>query len=155
MKIFDDEVKEEMADSLLTLFKGNADAVMFCMELLWVYHLWDDLIDQDKERTKDDINQAFFMLFDKLRRNVFFRQYENELYPLITSSILQWMDSNELEKKGELSDLRKAYMLRAFIYQIWCYCAYLIGGFDYYKEVGPVMQTIYVEEFDEYIKEFQ
>ena len=155
MNLFDDEVKEDMADALLQFLQGDTEAVSFCMELLWVYHLWDDLYDGDKDRTQDDINAAFFRVFHRLRTNTFFRQYQDELYPLITSSILQWMDSNALEQQGDRHELHKAYMLRAFIYQIWNYCAFLIGGFDYYKEVGPVMQKIYIEPFEDYVKEFE
>jgi hypothetical protein len=151
MTIFNEEVKEETAEALLGVLQGNHDAVMFCMELLYVYHYWDDQVDGDK-RDPEDANTVFLILFDKFKRNPFYNHYRNELDVLIMSSILQWLDANELEKKGELSDLRKAYMLRAFIIQIWGYCAYLLGGIDYYRTIN--MQDLYEEDFDRYIGEF-
>lgn len=156
MTIFDEkEVKEETAEALFELFQGNQDAVMFCMELLYVYHLWDDLIDGDKERTKDEINNAFMMILTDFRRNAFYRTFQHDLLPLITSSILQWTDANNIEDEGEESELNKSYMLRANIIQIWGYCAYLIGGFEHYKQVGTMLQKLYEEDFQAYIEEFK
>ena len=154
MNIYDDEVKQEMAESLLPLLLDNVDAVMFCMELLYVYHLWDDLVDMDRERSAEDVNKAFSIVLMEFRRNPFYAANRYDLDPLITLSILQWHDSNVLEAHGEESGLRKAFMLRAYIYQIWAYCAYLVGGLDHYREVGPLIQSMYQEEYDEYKKEF-
>jgi len=156
MTIFDNEdIKEATAETLLELFQGNQDAVMFCMELLYVYHLWDDLYDGDKERDKEEINHAFMTILTGFRRNAFYRTFQHDLLPLITSSILQWTDANEIELEGEESELPKSYMLRANIVQIWGYCAYLIGGFNHYKEIGGIIQKLYEEDFDVYIEEFK
>lgn len=154
MNIFEDDeaVKTETADSLLVLFKQDQNAVNFCMELLYVYHLWDDLVDGDKERSKESINHAFMSILTQFQRNPFYRHYQDDLLPLITSTILQWFDANQMEK-GNLNDLRKAFMLRAAIIQVWAYCAYLIGGVDYYLEVGPTIQRMYEEDFDEFVGE--
>lgn len=153
MNIFNDDVKKEVADFLLKVF-DDPEAVKFCMELLYVFHLWDDLYDQDKERSKDDINQGFVILLDRLRRNSFFRVHQNDLYPLIMSSVLQWHDANIFEDEGEYENLRKSYMLRANIYQIWAYCAFLLKGYDFYKGLRGAFSRLYDEDYEMYLEEF-
>lgn len=156
MTIFDGrEIKEETADSLLELMKGDVDAVMFCMELLYTYHVWDDLVDKDKPRTSEEISQAFFFSLSNFNHNPFYLRYQSRLIPLIESSILQWLDSNELEKSGDEQDLHKAYMLRAFIIQIWGYCVFLVGGIDHYRSVGSLVQSLYCEVFNDYVEEMR
>ena len=46
-----------------------------------------------------------------------------------------------------------AFMLRAGMLQIYNYCAYLIGGPQWAKEVGPDMRRLYTENFNDYVKE--
>lgn len=150
MTIFaDKDVKEETAESLLEIL-GDSDAVMFCMQLLYAYHFWDDIYDGEK-RSKDDLYQAFSITMIDIRRNPFYLRFQPQLDTLIASSFLQWMDANKLEESKE--HLNKAYMLRANIIQIWAYCAFLIGGMEHYKNVGVVIQKMYQEDFNEYCEE--
>ena len=153
MNVFaDEEVKEEFFDFMMEL-TDDVEASQFCVELLYVFHKWDDFVDGDPVNS-EDANQAFFLVFSKFQGNTFFRTYEKDLQPLILSSILQWFDANAIEKKGEPDELRKAYMLRANIYQIWAYCVFLLKGYDFYIGMDGLMQTIYNEKYDDYIKEF-
>ena len=153
MRILEDHSKaeiEEMAESLQVVLE-NDPAVQFCCELLSRLHLWDDLVD-GQERSTEHINETF-VWFLSMRENPFFLRYESHLMPLLYSCILQWTDANVIEGKKEESQYHKAYMLRAFIYQIWAYCAFLLKGYDGYQKLQGVMQEFYQEEFDQYVKD--
>lgn len=67
------------------------------------------------------------------------------------SAILQWETANILET-GDKKDRDKAYMLRASLYQIIHYCAYLIGGLQWANEVGPDIWRFYEEDIDTYLE---
>ena len=149
------ELQHKLVDKLFVWLKGNEQAVRFCIDLTYIAHLWDDLVDKDKERTDDEINTAFRIALVDIPVNPFYLDNISELRPLMMNAILQWQDANYLEIKGDYHDQHMAYMLRASFLQIFNYCAYLCGGPDWIKEIGPEMRRIYEEDLFEYLKEFE
>ena len=117
--------------------------------------LWDDLIDRDTVRSSQDINQAFMLALCGIPGNSFYDQHRFLLQPLFINSILQWLDANVLEKSKSIHDRRMAWMLRASILQIFNFCAYLIGGLEWYIKVGPSMRRIYEETFSDFNEEMK
>ena len=131
-------------------FKGDLEAVDMVMMLIEISNTWDDIVDGDKP-SELEINKAFTMCLIHLPNNGFYIDNQYELRPIILSTILKWTDANKLERNKE--HLHKAYMLRAGLYDIIAHVAFLIGGEDWYNEVGVSIRKLYGEDFKIYEEE--
>ena len=150
-----EEIEKNLYLELFPLLKGNTDATVLCIDLMNICQIWDDLIDRDKEYTDNDINKAFQTLLFRLPLNKFYDRHQDELRPVIMNAVLKWFDSNKMEEEGKTEDLHMTYMLRAEIYSIFCYIAFLVGGLEHAKEVGVSISRIYNEKLDDFIEEKQ
>ena len=148
-----EEIQEQEFIKKLDVFlKGNIEAIKFCHDLVAMIHIWDDLVDKDKEITDDDINNAFRVALVDIPLNPFYNRYREHLIPLIMNCILQWEDSNKMEK-GELQDKHQAFILKASVLQIISYCAFIIGGIEWSRKVGVDIRRMYEEKLEDIIKE--
>jgi len=145
----------KLADKLMRFFKGNTDAVNLCVNLTFVCHLWDDLYDGDRQRTPQEISDAFRVALFDIPTNPFYIAYGLHLKPLILNAILCWQDANILEVSSNPHDQHLAYGLRAAFLQIFNYCAYLIGGSEWAREVGPDIRRIYEEPLQDFTQEME
>jgi len=150
-----EEISKNLYIQLCPLLKGNTAATVFCVDLMNIYQVWDDLIDKDNEYTDSDVNQVFQTLLFSLPMNEFYVKNQNELRPLIMNSILKWFDANKMEEEGKEADLHMSYMLRAEIYSIFCYVAFLVGGLNYAKEIGVSIRRLYAETLPEFLEEMK
>lgn len=149
------EYRKTVLDILTTALKGNKDAVSYCLNLYEVAHVWDDLIDKDKEITDAAIHTAFIRCLVDIPYNSFYRQNIDYLLPLQHNSILQWIDANKMEKM-DLQSKYKAYMLKASFLQIVNCCAALIGGHEWAMEIGADLRNaLYAETLEEFLNEVQ
>ena len=148
------EQQEVLTKKLIHFFRGNLDAVRFCIDFVYICHLWDDLIDKDKERTVNEINDAFRAALVEIPGNVFYLANMHILRPIILNIILQWEDANVLETSSE-HDVQMAWMLRAGLIQLFNVCAYIIGGPDWARQVGPDIRRLYDEKLEDFMKEMK
>lgn len=132
-------------------FKNDQMAVAFCMDIVFIAHLWDDLIDKDKPICDDEINFAFIAALNTIPSNPFYRLHAGQLQTIIMSAILQWQTANILDA-GSQEDIDKSFMLRASIYQIFHFTAYLIGGLQWANEIGPDVWRFYSEKKDSFLE---
>ena len=129
-------------------------AVQFCVQLLELIHVWDDLIDRDHEVDAVTINRTMLTALIDLPLNPFYHRHIQTLAPLLLNASLQWQDANSMEgPDAPESDLNMAWMLRASVYQIFAFCAFLLGGMDYAREVGPTIRRMYGESLQQYREE--
>lgn len=131
----------------LSNFLQDDNATAFCMTLFDISQGFDDIYDEGQLSKKDTLKLISKTLIE-LPNNPFFCAYKHKLQPLLESYFLQWKSANAIESSR--GDLHKAYMLRAFIYQIFHYCAYILGR-DVPEEL---FQDLYGETFKEYSMEF-
>lgn len=136
----DDGIRAQEMQVYLKWVRGNQDAAVFIEQFFYACHLWDDLIDGDKARGAEEINMAFWVLMVSIPENPFYRQHFAELQPLIVAAINDWHTANELEREPEGRDI--AYTLRCSIITIISHCAYLCGGPDWVRQVGPEIRRI-------------
>lgn len=120
---------------LIYYLKGNQWALRMCLQLLYVSHLWDDLIDKDKERTENEINDAFRICLYDIPSNPFYVQNVTILLPLIHSAIIQYEAANKIEK-ADIQNKESAFWLRNGVLNVIGTSIYLIGGIDWYREVS-------------------
>ena len=146
--------EQDLMRNLLHLL-GNQDAVKFCLDLAMVIHAHDDLIDKDKERTNEDFNRAFTAMMFDMPNNPFYMAYGHQLRPIILSMIMKWKVANEFESGTNGHHKRMAWMLRADVFNVFHYCAYLIGGHEFAEEVGPSIWALYGESLSDFLEEFK
>lgn len=137
-------MSNELVEKLDRWLNGDQQAIAFCYEVVAVAHVWDDLIDKDKPVEDKAINDVFFAVLLKMPSNPFYRQYQDQLRPIMMSAIAQWQTANILEK-GDDNDKDKAFVLRASIFHIIQFCAIIIGGMQWGVDVGAEIWRYYSE----------
>lgn len=137
------------------ILKGDINAIRFCHAFVAVIHVWDDLYDGDKVVDKKTMNEMFRVILVDIPKNSFYKKHIDVLTTMIQSVILQWYDANVVEEQNEkkIEHLRQTYMLRAGVMNLISYCAFLVGGIDWYNQISLYMRDMYKEDFVSYVEE--
>jgi hypothetical protein len=131
--------------------KGNESAIALMELLSGVSQIWDDLIDQDKEVTNNDINQVFIALLSTLPRNRFYVEHFDELQPLIEMAIIDWLTANALENREDDHSLNLAWAFRSNLTMVLIGVAKMVGGMAHAIRSAPMIrQYAYSESLEEY-----
>ena len=126
------ERRKEVLEKLAYFLKDDQAAIKLCVELLFVGHLWDDLVDKDKVRTDADINQAFTWALGEIPINPYFPG----VYHLIRNAICQWESANALMGGTEDENLM-SFLIRNALMEVVHYMMFLVGGPAWIQEKGP------------------
>jgi hypothetical protein len=109
--------------------RGNADAIRFLEDITEVLHLWDDLVDKDKELPDEVINRAMWKALVDLPRNPFYAQNFATLNTLLVAAIVNWEVATQMERKQTgKDDLHIAFILRSSYIDLVLGTAIIIGG---------------------------
>ena len=130
-----EKVMQERKQILTFFLKGDQNAIKFCEDILFICHLWDDMIDKDKTWTDQDINDAFNKSLSEIPLNPFYQAYFPVLVGMMTNAINQWHVSNVLIK-GNGDDRLTAFILLEAIFTIVYYAMSLTGGQQWAIEQG-------------------
>jgi len=138
----------------LEWFGGNQDALNAYRMLGTLAHIWDDLVDKDKEVSEDDINNAFMMCLVYLPANAFYRSIQAQILPMWISLVSAFRTANVFERKKDPHGVEIAHMLRYASGHIAAYMVHYCVGQEKAQEYMPdVWKEIVFERFDEYRKE--
>lgn len=135
-------ISKEKQDRLLYFLKGDKYALLFCLDLLYISHLWDDLLDVDNERTGEDINEAFIRSLWRIPNNPFYRQCQPALLPMMYNALTMWLESNSLKKAAGNGKVA-AFALENAIIEIIHFCILVKGTIDWAREVGPEFWALF------------
>jgi hypothetical protein len=111
------EWREARDAQLLEWFGGDRSAVEFLLAVSSICEVWDDLVDKDKEISRETLDSVFFDALVTLPTNEFFNRHKSFFIPLIIQGINAWQDSVVLEKGGP-NDRAYALTLRLFLVQL-------------------------------------
>ena len=141
-----DETKDSLEPALREMCWGHAGATEFCLLLLQMMSVYDDLIDGDFVPAKD-LHMAFEIGLLHLPRNPFYRQQFDALAPYIISAIRNWRIANELEDRNETSeDLRIAFVLRSSYVDVFTTVALLLHGKEEAIDWGVKLRRAVADE---------
>lgn len=126
--------------------QGNNAAIAFVLAVHDVVETWDDLVDQDKVVSTEEISRAFHLALVEIPRNSFYQAHFSRLSPIIEASILNWYVSNEFEKS---KNYERAWALANAGLSVTVMCAQIIGGTEWAKKVGVEFHSI-TEPLTEY-----
>lgn len=113
-------------DRLLYFLRGDKQALLLCLDLVWSGHFWDDLIDQDQERDTDDTRTAILKCFRDIPMNPFFQKWQPYLQPFLVSAAQQYVDSTKLEL-GDQDQRLMAFIIRNASLSFIHHCIYITG----------------------------
>jgi hypothetical protein len=138
----------------LEWFGGNQDALNMYRALVHLSHVWDDLVDKDKEVSERDINLAFGSCLLYLPTNPFYRAIQDQILPMWVVVLSSYETANKFERDKDEHGIEIAHSLRYAAGQIIAYAVHVCIGPDKAREDLPeVWKTIFHERFDEYRKE--
>lgn len=138
----------------LEWFGGNQDALNMYRMFVDLSHLWDDLVDADKEATEDAINNAFLICLVYLPSNPFYRSIQSQILPMWLTVVSAYQTANTFEREKDPHGVEIAHSLRYAAGNIVAYAIHVCVGAEKAKEVLPDMwKAVFYERFDDYRKE--
>jgi len=138
----------------LEWFGGNQDALNVYRMFVDLAHLWDDLVDKDKEATEDAINNAFLICLVYLPANPFYRSIQDQILPMWLTVVSAYQTANKFERDKDAHGIEIAHGLRYAAGNIMAYVVHVCVGPEKAKEFLPdVWKAVFHERFDDYRKE--
>lgn len=128
-------------DQLRACLQGNEEAVRLLSALKEISHTWDDLVDKDKGVEPAQLHRAFWLAIVGLRKNAIYRQFEDELLPVLEASIFNYVASCAMERDpGRPREI--AHAARYAIGDVALVLARLIGGVTWAMEQAPALKLL-------------
>ena len=143
----------KIPEEKLQWFGGNQDALNMYLMFVDLAHLWDDLVDRDKEVTEKAIN-AFLICLVYLPLNPFYRAIQEQIMPMWITVVSAYQTANKFEKDKDAHGIEIAHTLRYAAGNIIAYAIHVCVGPDKAEEVLPEMwKTVVIERYEDYKKE--
>ena len=141
-------------DGKLEWFGGNQDALNMYRMFVDLAHLWDDLVDKDKDVSQAEINNAFLICLVYLQANPFYLKIQAQVMPMWITVVSAYETANKFEKDRDEHGLEIAHNLRYAAGHIVAYAVYVCVGPEKAREIMPdVWKSVVYERYDEYRKE--
>lgn len=138
-------------DVLHSFTRGDPDATRFLTMVTDIAHVWDDLIDLDVPVDPQAVHNAFFDALVVLPRNPFYARHFEMLNPILIAAINNWRVANTLEAGDDEADHRIAFISRSSYIDLITQVAFLIGGHEWVREVGPAIRRfVHAEGWEQY-----
>lgn len=135
-------------------FGGNEDALNMYRMLVDLAHIWDDLVDKDKDVHEAKINNAFLIALVYLPANPFYRHIQDQILPMWMTVISAYEVANKLERDKEEHGLEIAHGLRYAVGHIVAYMVQACVGYEKANELLPeVWKNVVFERYEDYRKE--
>lgn len=150
--IIKDEHRQIFLELFHIIYKGNVHASDVSIAFIEVLHVWDDLIDKDRELSDQEINTAFLNATVTLAASPL---WGPDMANHMVNIYLKWQDANVLEHDPQATDddIAKAWMLRASFYDIFVLLAGKLYGLEWANEVGPLVRRTYGETLADFKEE--
>lgn len=126
--------------------RNHDQAVEVFLRLREILHTWDDLIDQDREVNLEAVNRAFFDLLVGLGQIPFWRAHQDRLSPVLVAAIANWHAANQFEAADDERRLHIAFIIRSDYANLLIVLAYLVGGYEWMREVTPTIRDLWTDE---------
>ncbi len=132
--------------------RGDLQAIKFCDDLFALTQVWDDLVDGDREVAPETVNRTFWRALVELPQNPFYLRNLEDLRPLLRGFFNDWFDANSLEH-GDVHERTLSFVLRDAVGSVVSQCAYLVGGYEWMRQVSPdIRRMIHDERLEDYLR---
>lgn len=138
----------------LEWFGGNEDALNMYRMFVDLAHIWDDLVDKDKDADEDRINHAFLTCLVYLPLNPFYLHIQRDIMPMWITVVSAYKTANTFEKTKDAHGIEIAHGLRYAAGNIIAYAVHVCVGPEKAAGYMPeVWKDIVNERFAEYREE--
>lgn len=135
-----DRLTENHYPFLERIFQGKTPGCIWVGKIFRALHVYDDLIDKDRELTPDEIHQTFWLMLIELPDDEFFTRHKLALLPILVNSIINWRVANNLENQVNEQRLSIAWFLRGSYIDLLSMALALERGPLYAIEVGQLLR---------------
>lgn len=141
-------------DRLNCWFAGNVDAYDLYRQIVQMTHIWDDLIDKDREVSENEIHNVFGSMLFSIPSNPFYRKFEVEIRALIYTGAVSYQAANLMERSRDGHQLELAHYLRYVITTVGAFMIGVLNGTEAApKIIASAMPVMIPERIDDYLKE--
>lgn len=138
----------------LEWFGGNQDALTMYRMIVELAHVWDDLVDKDKDVSEVEVNNAFLMCLVYLPLNPFYQVIQRDILPMWITVVSAYQTANKFEREKDERGLEAAHVLRYAAGNIIAYAIHVCVGAQKAAEYVPEMwKDVVNESFAEYREE--
>jgi hypothetical protein len=138
----------------LEWFGGNQDALNIYRMLCRLAHIWDDLVDKDKEVPEDVINESFLICLVYLPSNPFYQLIQTAILPMWIAVVSAYKTANQFEKNKDEHGIEISHNLRYAAGNIVAYMVHVcVGAEEAAKHMPDVWKDIVAERFNDYRRE--
>tara|TARA_B100001250_G_scaffold141439_1_gene121000 strand:- start:393 stop:848 length:456 start_codon:yes stop_codon:yes gene_type:complete len=137
--------KKQNEPILDTVCNGNPDAREYLYLVTRALRIWDDVQDQDYEVTRENLLEAFEILFVQLPTNKFFVQNYDVLLSQHITIFNTWVAANEREK-GDETDRMYSHVWAQGINELLPIVALLTKGYNHMRNTSTVMRRVFQEQ---------
>jgi hypothetical protein len=125
-----DEVKKNPVAKkwIYAITNGNPDAFEMGWRIWNFNHMFDDLIDRDKDAPKELILGELVKFVEALSFNPFWNLHKQSIFPLMVSLAQRTLDAEDFE--GDI-----ARCLRCGDLDLFAHIAYLCGGWEHMRKM--------------------
>ena len=131
----EDEVKKnpDAKRWIATICNGNTDAEAMLWGWWNFFHMFDDMIDQDKPTPKELVMRECFLFIRDLSFNPFYLEHKVSLFTMLMQVLNRWLDGDEWEKSDDEWKRSVSDVLRCGDMELYFHVAYLCGGWDHMR----------------------
>lgn len=144
--------RADQAEFLHWALKGEPWAIRLCQSVGQAGQDLDDLYDGDDTSTpvQETVERLAWTALVEIPDNPFYRAHYERLQPIVRAALIDWFDANALERGG-VHQQRLAFVLRDTVGTLVTHCAWLLGGYDWMREVSvKVREHMYEDTFEDY-----
>lgn len=127
---FDTSIKPDF----MRLTHNNEKAWQFVELFARRAHDLDDMIDDNKVMSDEEMIQAELNWMMALSTNSFYQAHSNFLMPLLIMSCNAWLDANKWEKSDVAVKKVHSDVLKSFYHEVIFAVVYLCGGWNAMRE---------------------
>jgi hypothetical protein len=144
----------QMRDAKFFEWLQNHDAMQLVLDVSHFVEIFDDLVDQDKPVSRDDMAHAVFCAMYHIPANPFFQAHRTTLLPIFFMFTNAWLDSDELAGGSE-TEKALAYTLKGIGVEVLLACISITRGVGYLRTVSADVRRIIMahQSFTDYCKE--
>ena len=130
---------------------GVPEAVQFLAALGAYVELWDDLIDQDKSLSSEDIHNTLAGGLLDVAVNPWVQAHRDFLAPIFVQMISSYLTSEELARDPDIAVRQRAFHLRNSPLEFYPVAAFLTGGIEHMRRMDPEVRRFFAfERFEEW-----
>lgn len=139
---------------MIEWFGGNEHALSMYENIKVLSHIWDDIVDKDRDLPDEDINKAFSIALLNLPANPFYYEILPHILPFWEMVISSYETANHFEATKDAHGIEIAHSLRYAAGHIVAFAIIRCVGWEKSKEYLPLMwKDVFFERFDEYREE--